>query len=62
MKIEDGSHSPCTDREPAHRKMLWGADLCNMPAPPDRACRWNDLEASWSFHFRDQKSGISNQR
>jgi len=21
-----------------------------MPAAPDRACRWNDLEASWSFY------------
>ena len=25
------------------------ARTAHMPAPPDRACRWNDLEASWSF-------------
>jgi hypothetical protein len=33
-----------------------------MPAAPDRACRWNDLEASWSFYSRNQRSVISNRK
>jgi hypothetical protein len=33
-----------------------------MPAAPDRACRWNDLEASWSFYSRNQWSVISNRK
>jgi hypothetical protein len=33
-----------------------------MPAAPDRACRWNDLEASWSFYSRKSVAGISNRK
>jgi len=38
-----------------------GREQCTVPAPPDRARRWNDLEASWSFYSRDRRSVIGNQ-
>jgi hypothetical protein len=66
MQVEDGSHTPgalafICRRSIRKGRALVGAQVAYMPAPPDRACRWNDLEASWSFYSRDQRSVISNQ-
>jgi hypothetical protein len=64
MQIEVGSHTPyarafiCVARSERDRNFT-KTRTAYLPAAPDRACCWNDLEASWSFYI--QGSVVSNQ-